>query len=517
MKIEIKHKYLVFPVNTFCKQVKHRFYCEDDEFCRLNIKIDKENPSFTAYVDVSKYIGKVIDLVIPDDAETAFEESDTMDFPGLYNEEFRPEVHFTTRNGWTNDPNGLVYLNGEYHMFYQHNPCEAKWNNMSWGHAVSRDLIHWTELDVAMWPNKHGEMFSGCGVIDENNLLGLQESDTPTALLYYTATDPFVQRLAYSTDGLKTINKMDNPVVPQITNVNRDPSVIYCDEIGAYIMALFLENDVFGILTSSDLLNWELIQKFSFPGDYECPDIFPINTAEGERKWIIMGARSRYWVGDMTKDGFVPCQDAVSLSHWGTNYAGQSFSNLPDGRIVRVEWDKWNIPCLKINGQMSVPNELTLEKCGDKYYICSNPIEEFKALYKNRKELENIKLQKGEPKYIDAKPGAHIIKMSCEPTDAMIELNAFGVKFSFDFGENLITFAGERTAPLTTVSKKLDLTIVLDKYSAEFYLDGGKIISGIVDPSVSINYDCPYVTLTASNDTIIDKLEIISLRSIWEK
>lgn len=516
MKIEIKHKYLVFPVNTFCPQIKHRFYYDGDEVCRLNIKIDKENPSFTAYVDMSKYIGKVIELVLPEGAETAFEESDVMDIPGLYKEDFRPTVHFTTRNGWTNDPNGLVYLNGEYHMFYQHNPCEAKWNNMSWGHAFSRDLIHWEEMDVALWPDKTGEMFSGCGVIDERNLLGLQNGNTPTAVLYYTATDPFIQYMAYSTDGLRTIHKYGKPIVPTITNVNRDPSVIYCDEIGAYVMALFLENDVYGILTSNDLVNWELIQKFSFPGDYECPDLFH-TICNGEKKWVIMGARSRYMVGDMTKDGFIPCQDPITLSHWGSAYAGQSFSNTPDGRIIRIDWDKWNIPNLKINGQMSVPNELTLEKHGDTYYLSAKPVREFETLYNKSTLLENVKLEKGSAKYINATPGAHIIKMSCEPTDAIIELNVFGSRFTFDFGENLITFAGERTAPLTAVSKKLDLTLIVDKFSAEFYLDGGKVCSGIVDPSVSINFDCPYITLSASEETAIERLEITSLKSIWEK
>lgn len=515
MKIEIKHKYLVFPVNTYCPQIQHRFFYEGDLFCRLNIKIDKENPSFTAYVDMSKYLGKTIELVLPEGTETVFEQSDTMDIPNLYKEEYRPTVHFTTKNGWLNDPNGLVYLNGEYHMFYQHNPCEAKWNNMSWGHAVSRDLIHWTELDVAMWPDKNGEMFSGCSIIDERNILGLQEGEDPTVLFYYTATDPLVQRMAYSTDGVKTLNKYDKVIVPYIVDGNRDPSVIFCEEIDCYIMALYLEKDIFGILTSGDLLNWEMLQKFSIPGEYECPDIFPLNTKEGERKWIIMGARNRYMVGDMTKEGFIPCQDAVTLSHWGTAYAGHSFTNTPDGRRIRIDWDRWNIPNLKINGQMSVPNELTLEKHGDVYYLCSNPVKEFESLYGKSTVLENVKLEKGSAKYIDATPGAHIIKMSCEPTDAVIEMNVFGSKFTFDFKENLISYAGERTAPLTAVSKKLDLTLIVDKYSAEFYLDGGKVLIGIIDPTVSINYDCPYVTLAASEDTVIEKLELCTLKSIW--
>ncbi|MBE6616875.1 MAG: glycoside hydrolase family 32 protein [Ruminococcaceae bacterium] len=516
MKIEIKHKYLVFPVNTFCPQIQHRFFYEGDLFCRLNIKIDKENPSFTAYVDMSAYLGKVIDLELPEGAETVFEQADTMDLPNLYKEDYRPAVHFTTKNGWTNDPNGLIYLNGEYHMFFQHNPCEAKWNNMSWGHAVSRDLIHWNELDVAMWPDKYGEMFSGCAFIDEHNLTGLQEGDEPPVLLYYTATNPIIQRLAYSTDGLKTIKKHDKPMVPLITDGNRDPAVVYCEDIGCYIMALYLEQDIFGILTSSDLMNWELLQRFHFPGDYECPDIFTMYTKEGERKWVIMGARNRYMVGEMTKEGFVPSQEAMSLGYSGTNYAGHSFYNMPGDRRVRIDWDRWNIPTLKLNGQMSVPNELTLEKHGDIYYLCSNPIAEFESLYDSTRVFANIKLTKDSGYEIAAKPGAYLMKMSCEPTDAIIEMNVFGSVFTFDFKENVVKFAGERTIPMTVLSDKLDLTLIVDRFSAELYLDGGKAITGIVDPAVSINYDLSKIILSADSDAVIDKLRITSLKSIWE-
>lgn len=139
--------------------------------------------------------------------EIPYTEADEMTLPDLYREPYRPQIHFTTKNGWINDPNGLVYLNGAYHLFYQHNPCEPKWNNMHWGHAVSTDLIHWKELDIALFPDRTGDMFSGSAIVDTQDLLGLQKDDVPSVLLYYTTTKPFSQYLAYSTDGLKTVQK----------------------------------------------------------------------------------------------------------------------------------------------------------------------------------------------------------------------------------------------------------------------------------------------------------------------
>ena len=287
--------------------------CDEKPEYTLDIRLDNLSPNFYAYIDVSQYMGKILSVSIDPEMKCSFEESDTMNIPSLYQESYRPQVHFTTKNGWINDPNGLVYINGQYHMFYQHNPCENKWNNMHWGHAVSTDLIHWEEREIALFPDKTGAMFSGSAIVDERNLLGLQTGDTPTVLLYYTATNPFSQYIAYSTDSLKTIKKYsDSPAVPHIVGSNRDPKVIFCEEWDAYVMALYLEDDIYGILKSNDLLHWNLVQKIALPGDNECPDLFPITAEDGNRKWILTGAHDRYIVGDMQKDGFFPTQEAQS-------------------------------------------------------------------------------------------------------------------------------------------------------------------------------------------------------------
>lgn len=515
MKIEIQHRYLVFPVSTFSPQIRFRFYDAGEEVYYLNIKLNPTEPTFYAYVDMERFMGKTIEIGTTPEVEIVYSEADTMDIPGLYKETFRPQVHFTTRNGWQNDPNGLVYYNGEYHMFYQHNPCESKWNNMHWNHAKSPDLIHWTEVGIALGPDKHGEAFSGSAIVDKDNLLGLKDGENDTVALYYTATSPFAQYLAYSTDGLKTIKKYDDAIVPNIVGTNRDPKVIFCDEWNTYIMVLFLENDMFGILKSDDLLNWELVQKIQFPGDYECPDLFPINADDGVRKWVMMGARSRYLVGDMTSGQFVPSQEAFSLSHSSCAYAGQTFSGLPNGRIVRMEWDKWNIMFFPINGQMSFPSELSLENHGDFYYLCTAPIFEIESLYDGTTVFENIEVKPKRQFITPLEPKPHLLKLNCDAKDAEFEITLLGVTILFNMRENLLSVGG-RTMPISHVCGKVDLTLIVDKFSMELYLDGGKIYSGIVDRAVSPNYSFTKLDIYTDTDITIDKLELHPLKSIWE-
>lgn len=517
MTIEIKHRYLVFPVNTFSPQIRFRFFDEGNEVYFLNVKLNPTEPTFTAYVDMERYMGKTIEITTTPEVEIVYSESDSMDIPNLYKEPYRPAVHFTTKNGWLNDPNGLIYINGEYHMFYQHNPCESKWNNMHWAHAVSKDLIHWTELGIALGPDKYGEIFSGNAFVDKDNLLGLKNGDNDVVLFYYTGTNPLAQYLAYSNDGLKMFHKFGEPVVPKILDSSTDPQVIFCDEWNSFIMSLYLEKDIFGILRSDDLLNWELVQRIQIPGDRECPDLFPMVADDGTRKWVLIGARNRYLVGDMTNDQFVPTQEVFSFSHSSSAYAGHTFANLPDERRVRMDWIQWNQTffLFPICGQVSVPYDLTLEKHGDVYYLCGTPIPEFESLYENTISFDNIEVKPKMPFITPIEPKPYVVKISCDAPDAEIELTLFGKALHFDMKQNLLTFGGGRTAPISYVSGKLDLTLIVDTFSSELFLDGGKIYVGLVDRGVAPNYNFTKLDIYADRDITINKLELHPLKSMW--
>ena len=240
MKIQISHRYLVFPVNHLAAKKRLCFLKGESVVYALDISIDNLNPGFEAFVDVSRFMGETLTLSVSPELPLFYREADEIDLPDLYGEPYRPLVHFTTKSGWINDPNGLIFHEGIYHMFYQHNPCDIVWSNMHWGHATSTDLLHWREEPIALYPDETGAMYSGCAIVDEENRTALGTGGTPPILFYYTATNPFSQHLAYSTDGLKTIQKHRPALIGHIVDENRDPSVAYVEEWQAYAMALFL-------------------------------------------------------------------------------------------------------------------------------------------------------------------------------------------------------------------------------------------------------------------------------------
>ena len=393
MKITVKNNYLIVPVNTLAANKKLTFNQDDKALYSLDIKIDYFSPNFYAYIDVSRFIGQTLDIAVHPQMKLDFHASDEIDIDDLYSEPLRPQIHFTAKNGWLNDPNGLIYLDGTYHMFYQYNPAAVYWGNMHWGHATSTDLVHWTEKKAALFPDERGMMYSGSAVLDEKNLLGKNVGNQKAALLFYTTTNPFTQNLSYSTDGFKTIEKYsDNPIIPHIEEANRDPKVVFCDELDCYIMALYLKDDIYCIFQSDDLVNWNELQRISLPGDNECPDIFPLCASNGRRKWVLMGAHGRYLVGNFDNGKFEPEQEAISLQYGNSAYAAQSFSNLPNGRIVRIAWDRWGIPAQGFNGQMGIPTEMSLSLFENTYYLEAKPVGEIESLYKNTNVFENIQI-----------------------------------------------------------------------------------------------------------------------------
>ena len=517
MKTLINHKYLIFPASSYASDKLLTISSGAGEDYELNIRLDNISPNFKAYIDVSRFIGQEVSISTKPKMQISFTEGDTMDIRDLYNEAYRPQIHFTTKNGWINDPNGLIFIDGKYHMFYQHNPCEPRWGNMHWGHAISNDMIHWEESDIALFPDKSGAMFSGSAIADEKNLLGLQNGDTPAVLLYYTATKPFSQYLAYSADGLKTIHKTDAPVIPHIVGSNRDPKVVFCEEWDAYVLVLYMSGEAYAFFKSKDLIHWDKVQEISITEENECPDFFPLTADDGKRKWVFIGAHDRYIIGDMREDGFYPIQEAQSLHYGKSAYAGQTFSGLPNGRIVRIDWDRWNVNTPNINGQMSLPAELTLKYNDGAYYLCALPIKEIEGIYKDNSELENLQLTGGMKKEFSLSRAPYIIKLKANlPSATQLTLKIFGRKILCDTGKNSITLSNN-TAPLSLNQNTIDLVIVSDQCSIEIYSDGGKFYMGTVDENTFCDYNLPYMEIISSADCEIQHLELHSLKSIWEK
>ena len=516
MKIEIKNKYLIFPVNTLSTKKILTFKRDCETVYQINIKLDNYNPNFYAYIDVSRFIGQTIDILVDPEMKFEIREADEINIDNLYHEPMRPQVHFTTKNGWINDPNGLIYIDGIYHMFYQYNPTEPNWDNMHWGHAESRDLIHWEQKDVTLFPDERGAMFSGSAILDDKNILGKNVENNKTALLFYTTTTPFCQHMSYSTDNFKTIKQYtDKPIVPHIKASNRDPKVVFCDELDCYIMALYLDEDIYCILSSNDLTNWEELQRIHLVEDNECPDIFPLYDDEGARKWIIIGAHDRYLVGNFKTGKFVAEQSVLSL-HYGTSaYAGQSFSNLPNNRVVRMVWDRWNLPASGFRGQMGIPVELKLCKYENVYYLEAAPVKEIEDIYTHTKNLENVLITIENGFFETLDDAAQLVKIkSSYIANGAMNISIFGREINFDFSKNEIKL-GDATAPISITRGCLDITLIVDRCSIELFTDNGKIYVSCLDGYTLMDRNLPYIKINASTNISLDSIEINTLKSIW--
>lgn len=311
----------------------------------------------------------------------------------LYREALRPQFHFSSRRGWLNDPNGLVHYAGTYHMFYQHNPYGTEWGNMHWGHAVSRDLVHWRELPAALYPDAMGTMFTGCAVVDHHNSSGLGDGSQPPIVLVYTAAGEharprefYTQCLAFSADGGSTWHKYDgNPVLPHQVGQNRDPKVIWHPRSGRWVMALYLEHTAYALFTSPNLIDWELTCDLDLPGCTEVPDFFPlpVDGDPGDVRWVFWGANTAYLVGDFDGRYFAPHGGPRRLQPAGQHYAAQTFSDLPpgDGRRIMVGWLRQPLPGMPFSQFMSVPHTLHLRRgAGLEPALATAPVAELETL-----------------------------------------------------------------------------------------------------------------------------------------
>ncbi|MFS8186246.1 glycoside hydrolase family 32 protein [Rossellomorea marisflavi] len=330
----------------------------------------------------------------------------------MYTEKFRPQFHFSPGEQWMNDPNGLVYFEGEYHLFFQHHPDGNTWGPMHWGHAVSRDLVHWEELPIALYPDELGTIFSGSAVVDWHNSTGFFQEGKPGLVAIYTNhdTDPVSgkirqrQSVAYSVDNGRTWSKYEgNPVLENVSLQDyRDPKVFWHDESGKWVMVLATGQSV-TIYHSPDLLIWTYASTFgheegSHEGVWECPDLFPLE-CDGEKRWVMLvsigdhpdyieGSRTQYFIGDFDGGTFTnenPADLILWLDHGRDNYAGVSWSDLQDGRRIYIGWmSNWryanDVPTDRWKSAMTLPRELGLKNSPSGYRLIQRPVRELADL-----------------------------------------------------------------------------------------------------------------------------------------
>jgi len=469
-----------------------------------------------------------------------------------YEEQFRPQIHFTAEKNWINDPNGMVFLDGEYHLFYQHNPLGTNWGNMSWGHAVSEDLFRWEHLPVALFPDDLGAIFSGSAVIDKNNTAGFGEN--AMIAIYTSAGEKQAQSLAYSTDKGRSFKKYaKNPIIPNPgINDFRDPKVFWHEESEKWVMSLATYNSI-TFYGSAKLLEWTRLSAFEYYeglpfGVWECPDLISMEY-NGVEKWVLIistngapngGTGTQYFIGDFNGNEFIP--DAAPYPLWldygKDNYAGVTWSNEPQDRNILMGWlSNWEYagqtPTSMFRGVMTLPRELFLDTHPDGHLIVGSKIvDEINVISENEEALFDGQVTNDVNLDLDAtdayelnvsisgfSSSGNILKLQNSNGDVVT------IGYDMERGELIFDRTDSGTSDFSSSFSKsienpvdfheeiLNLQIIVDQSSVEIFVNGGlSSQTNLVFPEEI--YD--ELVLTGENHSFYADVKFKSLKSVWK-
>ena len=511
VRLETGCKYVLLPVEEKAENANIRIIGMENQCTRRpNVRLAVDNVDY--YVPLEIKDGQLLDIIFHGDRRTTgnmkgfacwkeMKFSDTFDTTNR--EKFRPAYHHTPQYGWMNDPNGMFYKDGEWHLYYQYNPYGSLWENMTWGHSVSKDLVHWEALPLAIEADALGTIFSGSCVVDKDNTAGFGKN---AVIAFYTsAGEAQTQSMAYSTDGGRTFNKYGkNPVVTFNAPDFRDPKVFWYDGTNRWIMMLAVGQEM-QIWSSANLKDWQKESSFgseygNHGGVWECPDLLKI-----EDKWVLIcninpggpfgGSATQYFVGDFDGHKFT-CESMPKVTKWldygKDHYATVSFSNAPDGRTVVLAWmSNWQyanqVPTRQFRSANSIARDLGLFKDGEETYVSVIPSKETLAMrgkkIKNPTDACEIVVDvKGSMELILSNTKGEQVVMKY---DAQKQTFAMNRKLSGDisFSE---AFPIETTAPTHGALKQLRLFI--DHSSIEAFASDGKMaMTNLVFPNEPYN------------------------------
>ncbi|MBI2424256.1 MAG: GH32 C-terminal domain-containing protein [Candidatus Hydrogenedentes bacterium] len=526
--VRAERRYLNFPVKNGAAKSWVHVYQGETLVREFDIELAPADPDFYTVLDLQPFAGAELRIQI-DDVEAdsraleTIRQADTLlDAEDLYREELRPQMHFSTQRGWINDPNGLVYYGGEYHLFYQHNPFGWNWGNMTWGHAVSTGLLHWNELGDAIHPDHLGAIFSGSAVVDEKNTSGFQSGAEPPIVCFYTAAgdlnpaskgQPFTQCIAYSNDRGRTFTKFEgNPVIGHIAGGNRDPKVIWYAPGQHWVMILFIDGKRLDLFTSTDLKSWT--PTGSVEGFYECPELFEISVeGAGESKWVVYGADGGYMAGSFDGKQFTPETKKIRFQHGNCFYASQTWNNLPqeDGRRIQIAWGQIGDASMPFNQMMNFPVELTLHATEDGLRLHANPVREIVTLHGATETLEDVSLEG--TRDVVATVDAARIRVVLEPgSAATVGLQVRGVAVTFDTAAQELR-CGDKRAPVTLHDGAIMLEVLVDRMSLEIFANQGQIYMPM---GVHFEKEAQGVTVFAEGGAAtVRSLALAHLKPIW--
>lgn len=524
ISITIDKKYINLPVSHKVDRSLMTFSVDGKPERGFDIRLATGEADYWVFADVSGLKGKKVTISYggnQDGMKNIFQSNDIAQADSIYKEDKRPQLHFSTRRGWINDPNGLVYYDGEYHLFYQHNPYEREWGNMHWGHAVSEDLIHWKELPEALYPDALGTMFSGSAVIDYNNTAGFNKGKQPAMVAAYTAASSAkqVQCIAFSHDKGRTWTKYSgNPVIDSKekwqSHDTRDPKVFWYEPNKEWVM-LLNERDGHSVYTSPNLKDWKYESHIA--GFWECPELFEL-AVDGDKnntKWVMYGASGTYMTGRFDGRRFTPDSKMLYYTS-GPIYAAQTFNNIPesDGRRIQIGWGRISFGNMPFNGLMLLPTELTLRTTKDGVRLFSTPVRELES---------NQKLV--------LKEGGLTAKEANELLHKYSDRDCLRIKFTIKlftsidagfnlYGQRLVYYDiknarvnGTPYSPEDITSMELSADVILDRSVVEAFIDGGAFSYALERKANPNNTEGFHFW---GSNLQVKELEVYELDSIWK-
>lgn len=528
-------KYLLLPVKNGAPKRWVSLLVEGRLERDFDMELADDTAEWWAFLDLQPFAGKTVMVEV----DRLREDSKAMDLlelgdvlkgtHPLYREPLRPQFHFSARRGWLNDPNGLVYFDGEYHLFFQHNPYGWNWGNMHWGHAISKDLVHWQEIGEALYPDALGAMYSGSAIVDHRNDAGFNSANSPAILLFYTAAGgenrmsrgrPYTQCLAFSTDRGRSWKKYEkNPILPNLTPGNRDPKVIWHDASKQWIMTLYVETNkthsifFFG---SKNLRDWQFLSRTD--GFFECPDFFPLAVPGEPRRilWLLTGASSEYMLGHFDGTRFVPVTPKLP-GHLGRDfYAAQTYSDIPpaDGRRIQIGWLRAPSPGMPFNQCMSLPLELGLMNTADGLRLIMQTVRELQKLRGQPTTVKQMVLEPGTPNPLTGARG-ELWEMRVEFTPmpgTILECKVRGATIQYDTDRQELRVNGHRArAPLREGRQRL--TVYLDRTTVEVFASDG--LTYVPMPFIAKPDELGLEVQVQKGRATLELLTAWPLRSIW--
>ena len=537
--ITVTKPVLNFPLKTGAVRHYLEVVVDGRQVRAMDVELATDDVDYWVVTDLSPWLGKEVvirthqhPLGNPHILDRISVEDGIRDSDDLYREPLRPQFHFSSKRGWINDPNGLVYYDGEYHLYYQHNPFG--WDhsrndfNKTWGHAVSTDLVHWKELPGAIHPDHLGTIYSGSMVVDEHNTTGFQTGKEKPLVAIYTSAGGrspwsegkrFSQSIAYSNDRGRTFTPYEgNPVQPHIEYINRDPKVLWHEPTRQWVIVLHFNERAMAFFTSKDLKSWQYQSELENRRVSDCPELFqlPIDGDEQNKKWIMYGGSGAYLVGDFDGKEFTPETEVIRFSYGNCFYASQTFSNIPeqDGRRIQIAWGVIPMREMPFNQQMLFPVELTLRTTDEGLRMFAYPVAEIERIHEKEQTWSDGQLE----------PGQNILSGIVDELldiDAEFEIGGaeefgfliHGVPVKYNVDKNELS-CGNRKAILDPIDGKIRLRILVDRATIEIFAGDGRVYMPI--RAIPKGDKRGLAVFTEGGNALIRSLKVYSLDSIWK-